>query len=575
MSKTKLHHELKIYKKNLYQLSGLLFLTGLCISGFAFNFAKLLNDVFLNDLDLKKAAPLLGALLSLVFLRLLLDIWQEKCALKLSLAIQESLRLRLNKKLLSLNPLDLSKQQTGEFISLAANGVDELDGFFRHFVPQVLAAIILPFVLLCAALAADPLTALIFFITAPLIPFLLYLVGRLAAKASADQWRVLSSLSRSFFELLQGLTTLKIFNRSRQQLELVDELSDTFRTATLNVLRIAFLSAFVLELIATLSIALVSVSIGLRLLNGSMEFTAAFFALLLAPEFYRPLRQCASAFHQAMTALTAANKIYDFLDVPSSSKQMKKAAIKKTPSPFSIRFENVNFAYNKQADLALKNLSFTLKAGTTNALVGRSGAGKSTIFQLLLRFIEPSQGKIFVNDIELSQINPDFWRTRIAYVPQEPYIFRATIAENIALANPAATHAQIETAAKAANLHDSIMEMKNGYDTKLAGRNSLSGGQGQRLAIARAFLRDCPLLLLDEPTAKLDEKNEQAVLTALQKLSYGKTVLIASHKMSLARSLSSILVIEDGQLSENGSHEKLWQNQGLYFELTHAQGGIS
>lgn len=575
MSKIKLHHELKIYKKNLYQLSGLLFLTGLCISGFAFNFAKLLNDVFLNAIDLKKAAPLLGALLSLVLIRLILDILQEKSALKLSLGIQESLRLRLNKKLLGLNPLDLSKQQTGDFVALAANGVDELDGFFRHFVPQVLAAVILPLVLLGAALAADPLTALIFFITAPLLPFLLYLVGRLAAKASADQWRVLSSLSRSFFELLQGLTTLKIFNRSRQQLELVDELSNNFRTATLNVLRIAFLSAFVLELLATLSIALVAVSIGLRLLNGSMEFTAAFFALLLAPEFYRPLRQCGSAFHQAMTALTAANKIYDFLDVPPASTPSKKPSIKKTVSPFAIRFENVSFTYNKKSLPALKNLSFSLKSGTTNALVGRSGAGKSTIFQLLLRFAEPTQGKIFINDIELTKIHPDFWRTRIAYVPQEPYIFRATVAQNIALANPAATQAQIEAAAKAANLHDSILEMKDGYDTKLAGRSSLSGGQGQRLAIARAFLRDCPVLLLDEPTAQLDGKNEQAILSALEKLSYGKTVLIASHKMSLIRSLSSIFVIEDGQLIEDGSHEKLCKNQGLYFELTQAQGGLS
>ena len=573
MLKNRLHAELKSQQRTLAHLAVLTFFTALCLAGFAASFAKLFSSVFLHDMDLPKAAPLLGVLLSLVLLRHLLSTMIQRTAKRLSLQVQESLRCRLSAKLLSLPPLARGTSQTGDFIALSCSAVDEIDSYFSQFIPQLLAALILPLVLFAAALAADPLTALIFFITAPLIPFLLYLIGRLSAEASARQWRTLSSLSRSFFELLQGLPTLKIFNRSREQSALVNELSDEFRTSTLKVLRIAFLSAFVLELTATLSIAMIAVSIGLRLLNGSLDFSAAFFALLLAPEFYQPLRHCGSAFHQALTALTASSKIYDFLAAPAPP-QKKSTHTEKTRSPFAIRFADVHYRYESQREAALQGLSLTIKAGTTAFIVGSSGAGKSTIFQLLLQFAQPSQGNIFINDLDLGRIAPDFWRSRVAYVPQQPHIFGGSLAENIALAKPDAGRDEIIRAAKAANLHAFIAALPQGYETPLSGGQALSGGQIQRIAIARAFLQDKPLLLLDEPTSALDENNEQELSAALANLSAGKTTLIATHKLAGIDKAAMIFVIGDGRVLEAGRCEDLLQRQGAYFELATAQGGI-
>ena len=573
MLKNRLHAELKSQQRTLAKLAVLTFFTALCLAGFAASFAKLFSSVFFNDMDLPKAAPLFGVLLSLVLLRLLLSTMIQQMAKKLSLQVQERLRCQLSAKLLSLPPFDRGTTQTGDFIALSSSAVDEVDSYFSQFIPQLLAALILPPVFFAAALAADPLTALIFFITAPLIPFLLYLVGRLSAEASARQWRTLSTLSRSFFELLQGLPTLKIFNRSREQTALVDALSGEFRSATLKVLRIAFLSAFILELTATLSIAMVAVSIGLRLLNGSLDFTAAFFALLLAPEFYQPLRHCGSAFHQALTALTAASKIYAFLAVPAQQ-QKQPTHTEKTRSPFAIRFADVHYRYENKREPVLQGLSLTIKAGTTAFIVGSSGAGKSTIFQLLLQFAQPSQGNIFINNLDLGRIAPDFWRSRVAYVPQQPHIFRASLAENIALAKPAADRNEIIRAAKAANLHEFIAALPQGYETPLTGSQSLSGGQIQRIAIARAFLQDKPLILLDEPTSSLDEANEQQIAETLAALTAGKTTLIATHKLSAVNKTAMIFVIADGRIIESGLYEDLLQRQGAYFELATAQGGI-
>jgi len=573
MLKNRLHAELKSQQRTLAKLAVLTFFTALCLAGFAASFAKLFSSVFFNDMDLPKAAPLLGVLLSFVLLRHLLSTMIQQMAKKLSLQVQERLRCQLSAKLLSLPPLARGTTQTGDFIALSSSAVDEIDSYFSQFIPQLLAALILPPVFFAAALAADPLTALIFFITAPLIPFLLYLVGRLSAEASARQWRTLSTLSRSFFELLQGLPTLKIFNRSREQTALVDALSGEFRSATLKVLRIAFLSAFILELTATLSIALVAVSIGLRLLNGSLDFTAAFFALLLAPEFYQPLRHCGSAFHQALTALTAASKIYAFLAVPAQQ-QKQPTHTEKTRSPFAIRFADVHYRYENKREPALQGVSLTIKAGTTAFIVGSSGAGKSTIFQLLLQFAQPSQGNIFINDLDLGRIAPDFWRSRVAYVPQQPHIFRASLAENIALAKPTADRNEIIRAAKAANLHEFIAALPQGYETPLTGSQSLSGGQIQRIAIARAFLQDKPLILLDEPTSSLDESNEQQIAETLAALTAGKTTLIATHKLSAVNKTAMIFVIADGRIIESGLYEDLIRRQGAYFELATAQGGI-
>ena len=562
MMKHPLAAELRPHKQSIAGLTALSALNALCIGAFTWLLAKTCANAFFAGLNLTKAAPFLLVLLLLAVLRLYSERQLQLRAKKLSLAVQTALRSRLTTKLLQDGPQQTGYQDSGDFVLLLTSGVDHIDPYFSQFLPQMVTVAVLPLLLLLSILPFDPLTGAVFAVTAPLLPFFLYLIGRLCAAASARQWQTLSAMGRSFTELLQGLPTLKIFNRSQQQLAFVEQLGHDFREATLKVLRIAFLSAFVLELTATLSIAVIAVLIGLRLLNGTLSFETGFFALLLAPEFYRPLRQSGTAFHQAMTALAAADKIYARLtgsDVPV------KPAYQGKSSP-AIRLENISFFYGRQKKNAVDKISLALPPGKITAIVGRSGAGKSTIFQLILQFLHPDQGRILIDDNDAGTFDGDTWRQQISYVPQMPHIFSASIAENISLGQPAEASAVI-AAAKAAHLHDFIVSLPQGYNTHLGSGHQLSGGQTQRLAIARAFLQDRPVLLLDEPTACLDEETGQQILESLEKLAWGKTVLISAHRLAVVKSAALILVLDGGKIIESGSHKELLAKKGHYFDL--------
>jgi ATP-binding cassette subfamily C protein CydD len=567
MMKHPLAAELRPHKQTIAGLTALSALNALCIGAFTWLLAKTCANAFFAGLNLTKAAPFLLVLLLLAALRLYSERQLQLRAKKLSLAVQTVLRSRLTGKLLQDGPQQTGYQDSGDFVLLMTSGVDHTDPYFSQFLPQMVTVAVLPLLLLLSVLPLDPLTGAVFALTAPLLPFFLYLIGRLCAAASARQWQTLSAMGRSFTELLQGLPTLKIFNRSQQQLALVEQLGHDFREATLKVLRIAFLSAFALELTATLSIAVVAVLVGLRLLNGTLSFETGLFALLLAPEFYRPLRHSGTAFHQAMTALAAADKIYARLTASAIS---VKPAYQGKNSP-SIRMENISFSYGRQHKNAVDKISLTLPPGKITAIVGRSGAGKSTIFQLILQFIHPEQGRILIDDNNAATFDADTWRQQISYVPQMPHIFSASVAENISLGQPAEA-AAIITAAKAARLHDFIISLPQGYDTHLGSGYQLSGGQAQRLAIARAFLQDRPVLLLDEPTACLDEETGQQILEAIEKLARGKTVLISAHRLAVVKTSALILVLDGGKIIESGSHKELVAKKGHYFELL--QSGV-
>lgn len=567
MMKHPLAAELRPHKQTIAGLTALSALNALCIGAFTWILAKTCANAFFAGLNLTKAAPFLLVLLLLAALRLYSERQLQLRAKKLSLAVQTVLRSRLTAKLLQAGPQQTGYQDSGDFVLLMTSGVDHTDPYFSQFLPQMVTVAVLPLLLLLSVLPLDPLTGAVFALTAPLLPFFLYLIGRLCATASARQWQTLSAMGRSFTELLQGLPTLKIFNRSQQQLALVEQLGHDFREATLKVLRIAFLSAFALELTATLSIAVVAVLVGLRLLNGTLSFETGLFALLLAPEFYRPLRQSGTAFHQAMTALAAADKIYARL---TGSAISVKPAYQGKNSPF-IRMENISFSYGRQHKNAVDKISLTLPPGKITAIVGRSGAGKSTIFQLILQFIHPEQGRILIDDNNAATFDADTWRQQISYVPQMPHIFSASVAENISLGQPVEA-AAIITAAKAARLHDFIISLPQGYDTHLGSGYQLSGGQAQRLAIARAFLQDRPVLLLDEPTACLDEETGQQILEAIEKLARGKTVLISAHRLAVIKTSALILVLDGGKIIESGSHKELVAKKGHYFELL--QSGV-
>lgn len=569
-----LNQEIQPYKHQFFRLFILSVFSAICTISIAYALMKIINGVFLEKMDLNAAAPFFAMLLFLVFSKAFVHWKSQIQAHDISLQIQTSLQHKLLQKLIAKGPLASAHEKTGDTLALLTKGIEGLDDYFTKFLPQLISVAIIPLLILCTAFPLDWISALIFCVTAPLLPLFMMLIGRLAGNANAKQWNTLTSLSSHFLELLEGLTTLKLFNQSITQLKVVTTLSNEFRDATLKVLRLAFLSSFVLELISTLSIALIAVGIGLRLLSGDMAFSTAFFILLLAPEFYQPLRQSGAAFHAAMTATTAAENIYRFLDTPAMIDKKPPAYVMQTQSPFAIHFKDVYYAYEKNRETALKGLTFDITAGKHIAIVGNSGAGKSTIFQLLLQFMQPSQGEIFINDLPLASIDPVFWRSHIAYVPQAPHIFSASAFENIQLANTSATEAEIIDAAKAAQIHDFIRSLPQGYQTKLGdGGQPISGGQMRRFAIARAFLQNASLILLDEITTGLDTKIEQSLAQTLAELTYRKTVLTIAHRLDSVKTADEILVIENGQLVERGSHAQLLTKQGFYARMTAANRG--
>jgi len=563
--------EIKPYKKKFVLLFMLSITTAVCTISIAYALMKIINGVFLADMNLKEAAPFFAMLLFLMFAKALVRWGNQLTAFDISLSIRQNLRNRLLEHIFTVSPVEMSPEKTGDLVTLFTSGIAGLDDYFTKFLPQIVTVAVIPPLLLVAVLPMDWISALLFFLTAPLIPLFMMLIGRLAGNANVKQWKTLSTLSIHFLELLEGLTTLKIFNQSINQIKEVTRLSNDFRDATLKVLRLAFLSSFVLELISTLSIALIAIGIGLRLLQGNISFETAFLVLLLAPEFYQPLRQSGAAFHAAMTATAAADNIYRILDKPLHASPSPLQRIQQTMVPFAIQFQDISFRYQQDREIALRGLTFSIEAGKHIAIVGSSGAGKSTIFQLLLQLVQPQKGEIKINDLPLSSIDPVSWRSRIAYVPQMPHIFSASVLENIALANTTANKNDIIAAAKAASIHEFILTLPSGYQTKLGdGGQQISGGQMRRIAIARAFLQNAPLILLDEMTTGLDTKTEQIIAKSVAELTYKKTVLTIAHRLDSVKNADKIFVIEKGRLVESGTHTELLQKGGLYFTMTAA-----
>ncbi|WP_019553999.1 thiol reductant ABC exporter subunit CydD [Propionispira raffinosivorans] len=563
--------EIKPYKKKFVLLFMLSITNAVCTISIAYALMKIINGVFLADMNLKEAAPFFAMLLFLMFAKAFVRWQNQLTAHDISLSIQQKLRNRLLNHIVTAGPGEMSQEKTGGLVTLFTNGIEGLDDYFTKFLPQVITVGIIPPLILVAVLPMDWISALLFCLTAPLIPLFMMLIGRLAGNANAKQWKTLSTLSIHFLELLEGLTTLKIFNQSINQIKEVTRLSNDFRDATLKVLRLAFLSSFVLELISTLSIALIAIGIGLRLLQGNLAFETAFLVLLLAPEFYQPLRQSGAAFHAAMTATTAADQIYRILKKPLNIPHTNLQRIEKTTVPFSIQFEDISFRYQQEREIALRGLTFLIEAGKHIAIVGGSGAGKSTIFQLLLQLVQPQKGEIKINDLSLCSIDPVYWRSRIAYVPQMPHIFSASVFDNIVLGNTVADENDVIAAAKAAAIHEFILTLPETYQTKLGdGGQPLSGGQMRRIAIARAFLQDAPLILLDEMTTGLDTKTEKIIAQSVADLTYKKTVLTIAHRLDSVKNADKILVIEKGRLVEIGTHAELLQKGGRYFTMTAA-----
>ncbi len=531
-------------------------------------FLSLVVDrVFLAGESLEGLRTLLLLLLGAVVLRSGLLWLREIVAQRGAVRVKNELRERLFAHLMRLGPGYTGGERAGELAATTVEGVERLNAYVGRYLPQMVLSIFVPLLIFAYLLSVDPISAVLLLATAPAIPVLMILVGSHAEEHMQDQWAALSRMSAHFLDVLQGLPTLKIFGRGAAERERVAEISDEFRERTLKVLRYAFLSGFVLEFIATLSIALVAVALGVRLLIGNIPFEAAFLVLLLAPEFFRPLRELGVHRHAGMEGKTSADRIFEILDTPEPTTKASAAAAQPS-DPLSIGFNDVGYGYPDSEQSALSGVDLTLPAGTCTALVGRSGAGKSTLVNLLMRFLDLDTGRITANGIPIDELSVEGWRENLALVPQRPYLFYGSVLENIRLARLTATREEIERAAELAGASEFIERLPRGYDTQIGERGvRLSGGEAQRVAIARAFLKDAPVLVMDESTSSLDPESERLIGDALVRLMRDRTVLVIAHRLNTVYRADRIAVLQAGRLVETGTHAELIERGGPYARL--------
>lgn len=489
---------------------------------------------------------LIGTLLAVYATRAGLQTLADRLAFTGAAQIKAGLRRRIARHLLNISPLH--QKSTGSLINSYIEGLDALEAYYAGYLPSRIVTLFIPLAIIVVVLPQDMISALVMLVTAPLIPIFMILIGRGAEKLNQRQWRRLSSMSGRFLDLVQGMITLKLFGAGKREGRLLARIGDDYRQETMAVLRVAFLSSLVLEFFATVSIAVVAVLIGFRLLWGSIDFAHGFFVLLLAPEFYLPLRRMGVHYHARMEALAAAEQLADILAIPALPADAGAAP----PTAMQIEFVDVSFTYDDGRP-ALSNVSFKIEAGSQTALVGMSGSGKSTILSLLLKFAVPQSGRILIDGVDLADIDRQAWWGRLGWVPQKPHLQSGTIRSNIG------ADGDIEKLAKLLKIDWSgnTLDLPVGEDA-----NNLSAGQVQRIALARALARRPSLLLMDEPTANLDIQTERAVQAAWA--DYPATRLVAAHRLETIHEAAQILVLDRGQLVASGTHSDLLAQSAYY-----------
>ncbi|MAT43220.1 MAG: thiol reductant ABC exporter subunit CydD [Anaerolineaceae bacterium] len=532
------------------------------------------NQVMYIGKKFDSVTGILIGIVAAVFIRGIFQFFSDWFSQKMAVQIKSKLRRDLIKKATRV-PFH-TIQQRSVFQTLMVDGVEALDRYFSQYVPQILISIFVPISILLFVFPLDELTGWVLLLTAPLIPVFMVLIGRYSKVVTERQWTKLNRMSHFFIDSIRGIKTLLLFNQGENQVHRIKKVSEDYYEVTMKVLQIAFLSAFFLEFVSTLSTAVVAVEIGLRLLYGRLGFEEAFFILLIAPEFYLPLRNLGLRFHAGMNGVEAAKNIFAFLEQGEPRNNSFFLNQKFDWNGFkNIRFNNISVIYPESKQKVLNSASFNIPIGKSTAIIGPSGAGKSTVFQTLLRFINPVAGVVSLDDLSISEIDIDYWRKQIGWIPQKPYLYNGTLLENLKLGNPDVNFQQINQVLAQTFLRDFVARLPYGLETKLSDIGTqISSGQRQRIAIARVLLRDCQLLLFDELSASLDPIVEEQILNNLKEFSKNKTLVSIAHRLHTITSSDEIIVLNEGKVNAAGNHQFLQSHSDLYGEFLKTYFGV-
>lgn len=555
--------------KALLEHKGQLLLLGLtclveslAIVGQAWFFGTLINNFIFSENTLHDERYTIIYLGIAIIVRLLAHYIQEFVANRLGSAVKATFRERALEHMFKLGVQH--KERHGDVIHMLTDGLEQVDAYVARYIPQILYAIMIPLIMGIAIVDTLPIIGIILIITVPLIPFFMILIGKQADRLNKEQWERMSFLSGHFLDVLQGITTLKLFGRAKDQIKVIGRLSEEFKDSTLRVLRVAFLSALVLELVSTISTALIAVYLGLTLLDGEIPFFSAFFILLLAPEFYTPFRQLGAAFHTGMAGKTSILKYEEFMNrqpsLPVGGRSQLNGDVQ------AIEIKDLTFTY-EDSENGVQHISLEAKRNSPIMLVGESGAGKSTIAHIIGGFLTAPKGSVTIDGFDLCDIDIEWWRQQIIYVSQHPHIMKGTLRDVLSFGMNVSDEEIIE-ACKEVQLLDVINRQQDGLDTVISeGGLGLSGGERQRVALVRAFLRKGQVLILDEVTAHLDVKTEAIISSAIKRLMDNKIVIIIGHRLQTMHWASTLYVLKHGRIIQQGSYAKLIAVDGYFKDL--------
>lgn len=498
-------------------------------------------------------------LVGVIFFRAGVAYFSECYSRRGAMLIKANIRSRLLYRLFQLGPAYTQTKGSAKLANLLNQGIDSLEDYFAGYLPVIAYCAVIPIAILIAVFPIDWQSGLILLVTAPMVPFFMILIGHKAQRLNQEHWSKLQRMSSHFLDIIQGLTQLKIFNASRREIAAVKKISDDYGDETMGILKIAFLSSFVLEFLASISIALVAVVLGFRLYYGDVDYVFALWVLLLAPEFYLPFRQLGTQYHAKMAGVSAAEDLVNVLN----QTQTKQSSTSKFNSPFTINIEKAEFAYPERTN-ALTAINTRFSSKGLYAVIGDSGSGKSTLIDMILGFVQPSSGSVLINDVPLTSTNRDAWLQHCGWISQQAEVFHGSLAFNVALSETYDDDQVLEALAKA-GLANYLPSLENGIETQVGESGAgLSGGQVQRLALARVFYHQPDVLILDEPTSHLDKQTEQIVTDSINTYAKAHLVIIIAHRLHTVKNAKNIIVLEQGKIIESGTHQKLLTQNSYY-----------